>query len=128
MTMYLFSDIDITSGGDDVYEAFVTLKANWVELDALERSIATLANEATPTVADGRSFLTGGTTTITDFDDGETGQIIHVLAAHSLIITDGTNIFLSGSTNWTMTATDTLTLICIANNTWYELSRGDNGA
>lgn len=90
--------------------------------------IATLANEATPTVLDDNVVLTGGTTTITDFDDGVTGQMLTVIAEHSLDITDGTNIFLSGSANWSMTATDTLTLICKADNKWYEVSRGDNGA
>jgi hypothetical protein len=90
--------------------------------------IFTLANDATPSVAEGDKFLTGGTTTITDFDDGFTGQIIRVIAAHSLTITDATNIFLSAGGNWAMTDTDTLTLICKADNKWYELSRGDNGA
>lgn len=128
MALYVFTDIDITSGGDSFYEAVATSKANWAIIDGLEASIATLANEATPSVDAGRSFLTGGTTTITDFDDGITGQVIHIIAEHSLTITDGTNIFLSGSANWAMTATDTLTLICKADNKWYELSRGDNGA
>lgn len=86
------------------------------------------ADDATPSVALGNTFLTGGTTTITDFDDGTEGQIITVIAEHSLDITDGTNIFLSGSANWSMTATDTLTLVCKADNKWYEMARGDNGA
>jgi len=128
MALYVFTDIDITSGGDTFYEAISTCKANWAVIDGLEAAIATLADEATPSIDAGRSFLTGGTTTITDFDDGITGQVIHVIAEHSLTITDGTNIFLSGSTNWAMTATDTLTLICKADGKWYELSRGDNGA
>jgi len=71
---------------------------------------------------------TGGTTSITDFDDGYEGQQITVIADHPVTITDGTNIFLSGSANWTMTATDTLTLIQKADGKWYEISRGDNGA
>ncbi len=90
--------------------------------------IYTLANDATPSVAAGNKFLTGGTTTITDFDDGVEGQEIIVIAEHSLDITDGTNIFLSGSTTWTMTATDTLSLICKADNKWYEIARSDSGA
>ena len=91
-------------------------------------NIETLDNDATPSVAEGKIFLTGGTTTITDFDDGYTGQEITIIAEHGLVITDGTNIFLSGSANWTMSATDTLTLICKADGLWYEKSRGDNGA
>ena len=88
--------------------------------------IQTLANEATPSVSLGSNFLTGGTTTITDFDNGQEGQVIRVIAEHSLTITDGTNIFLNGSANFSMNATDTLTLIQKADGKWYELSRSDN--
>jgi hypothetical protein len=89
-------------------------------------SIHTLINDATPSVEGGRFFLTGGTTTVTDFDDGIEGQIITVMAAHVLTITDGTNIFLNGSANFTMAATDTLTLVCKTDNKWYEIGRSDN--
>jgi parallel beta-helix repeat protein len=93
-----------------------------------EGGIGTLEDNATPSVDGYQKWLTGGTTTITDFDDGRTGDIIYIIAEHTITITDGTNIFLSGSANFEMTATDTLTLICKADNKWYELSRGDNGA
>lgn len=89
-------------------------------------SIQTLANNATPTIEKGRLFLTGGTTTITDFDDGVEGQIVTVIAEHGITITDGTNIFLSGSGNFVMVATDTLTLVCKADGKWYEIGRSDN--
>lgn len=92
----------------------------------LSHTIITLVNDATPSVLNGRIFLTGGTTTITDFDDGITGQIITIIAEHTLIITDGTNIFLNGSANFTMNATDTLTLIQKADGKWYEIGRSDN--
>lgn len=88
--------------------------------------IATLADDATPSVAGGDRFLTGGTTTITDFDDGAEGQVITILAEHAITITDGTNIFLSGSANFTMAASDSLTLICKADGKWYETARSDN--
>ena len=95
----------------------------------LSHSITTLSTtDATPTVIAGSMFITADTTTITDFDDGVTGQVITVIAEYSSTITDGTNIFLSGSSNWAMTATDTLTLVCKADNKWYEISRSDNGA
>ena len=128
MALNVFEEIDITASGDDFYEAIEKCKANWALQDGLDSAIATLANDATPSVDAGLSFVTGGTTTITDFDDGITGQTIRVIAEHSLTITDGTNIFLSGSSNWAMTATDTLTLICKADGLWYEIARGDNGA
>lgn len=88
----------------------------------------TLADDATPSIKGFKNWITGGTTTITDFDDGFTGQQIRIFAEHSLTITDGTNIFLNGSSNFTMTDTDVLVLIQKSDGLWYEMSRGDNGA
>jgi hypothetical protein len=88
--------------------------------------IATLANSATPTVVGGRLFLTGGTTTITDFTNGYTGQEIIILSEHAITITDGTNMFLSGSANFVMASTDSLHLVQKADGNWYEISRSVN--
>jgi hypothetical protein len=85
-----------------------------------------LADSATPSVAVGNKFLTGGTTTITDLTDGYVGKIITMISEHAITITDGTNIFLAGSANFVMAATDTLTLIQKADGKWYELSRSVN--
>jgi hypothetical protein len=71
-------------------------------------------------------FLTGGTTTITNFSSGYIGQTFTLLGAHSVTITDGTNIFLSGSSNMSMVAGDSLTLIMKADGKWYEVGRGKN--
>ena len=103
----------------------VVLNNHGASVDGTTRAFG---DDATPSVAYGNIFLTGGTTTITDFDDGNAGKIITIIAEHSITITDGTNIFLSGSANWAMTATDTLTLVCKADNKWYEISRSDSGA
>ena len=89
----------------------------------------TLANDATPSVItdEARSkWLTGGTTTITDFDDGFIGQEIVVMSEHAITITDGTNIFLNGSANFVMASTDSLTLIQKVDGLWYEVSRSAN--
>ena len=88
--------------------------------------IRTLTDDATPSVQNGRLFLTGGTTTITDFDDGREGQLITIISEHAITITDGTNIFLNGSANFVMAATDTLSLVCKADGKWYEIGRSDN--
>jgi len=82
-----------------------------------------LVDDATPTIKHGKTFVTGGTTTITDFDDGTTGQIIVIIAAHTITITDGTNILLNGSGNYNMTPNDTLTLICRTDGKWSEIGR-----
>jgi hypothetical protein len=92
--------------------------------------INTLANNATPWVGyNGNTqnvYLTGGTTTITDFIDGVPGQEIKIISEHAITITDGTNIFLNGSTNFVMKATDALTLIQKADGKWYEMGRSVN--
>ena len=88
--------------------------------------VRTLSNVATPSVEGGRLFLTGGTTTITNLTGGIVGQIVNILSEHAITITDGTNIFLSGSGNFVMADTDTLMLVCKADGKWYEVGRSDN--
>lgn len=92
----------------------------------LEAGQTILANDATPSVKGLRACQSGGTTTITDFDDGYEGQIIYFMANHAITITDGTNIFLNGSANFVMASTDTLTLIQKNDGLWYEIGRSDN--
>lgn len=90
--------------------------------------ISQLANDATPSVLDGgRWWRTGGTTTITDFDDGIVGELIHVISEHSVTITHGTNIFLEGAANFAMVSGDVLTLIQKADTLWYEVCRKTTG-
>lgn len=89
-------------------------------------AIPAIADDATPSVLNGTVFLTGGTTTITDFDDGIEGQEITIIAEHTLIITDGTNIFTPTGGNLTMNATDILRLIQKADGKWYTISYSDN--
>ena len=89
-------------------------------------NVGALADDATPSVASKDVWRTGGTTTITDFDDGFTGQILHVLAEHAISITHGTDIVLDGRTTFVMAANDTLTLVQKANGNWYEIARSLN--
>jgi len=85
-----------------------------------------LANSAGPVVYGLSAARSGGTTTITNLVGGGLGQVFTLVAEHSLTITDGTNIFLAGSTNFAMNATDTLTVIRKSDGKWYEISRSDN--
>ena len=86
-------------------------------------TVATLANDATPSVAGGKLFLTGGTTTITDFDDGVVSQTIVILSAHAVTITDGSPIILATSANFVMAAGDSLILTMFNDQVWNETSR-----
>lgn len=82
----------------------------------------TLDSNATPTVNNGELFLTGDTTTITDFDDGYDGQTIFIKFSHAKTITHGSPIKLNGSADFVGASGDTLTLENIS-DVWYEQSR-----
>lgn len=106
--------------------SFTTGSGNIQNMDQAILGMVTLVNDATPDVNGGNTFVLGGTTTITDFDKGYHGQTITVVGgAFSTTITDGTNILLAPSSNFTMTAGDTLTLLLRADDKWYQLSQAD---
>ena len=89
-------------------------------------TVTTLADNATPSVSAGNLFKTGGTTTITDLDDGVVGQTVQILSEHAITITDGTNILLNGSENFVMAAGDVLVLTMYNDQVWVEDSRQVN--
>jgi parallel beta-helix repeat protein len=88
--------------------------------------IPVLDDTGTPSVKYADKATTGGTTAITDFDDGVIGQTITILAAASITITDNARIILSGSANFSMTVSDTLTLTMFTDQIWQEVSRSVN--
>jgi hypothetical protein len=47
MALNIYTDIDVTSGGDDVYESISTCKANWAIADAGTNSITTATTTLT---------------------------------------------------------------------------------
>ncbi len=87
------------------------------------------SGDTTPTagVQDGWLLITNaGATTITDFDDGYDGDIITVEFTNAnTTLTDGTNIYLSGSANYNPPA-NTIMQFLRRGNKWYELSRSNN--
>jgi len=93
-----------------------------------ELTITFTAADATPTVGAAKTFITAGTTAITDFDDGGLGDTIKILAASSITITDGSPIQLSGSVNFDMVSGDTLTLHMFNNQVWEETARSTTTA
>ena len=72
-------------------------------------------------------FDTGGTTAITDFDDGVVGQVIYITASHTVTVTDGSAIDLAAGSDYIMTATDTLILCMFDDQVWHEMGRSVNG-
>jgi hypothetical protein len=88
--------------------------------------VNTLAATATPSVANFILCNTSGTTAITNFTNGTTGQMIMVLANASITITNNATIQLAGATNFAMTDLDVLTLVQVSATVWREVSRSVN--
>jgi len=88
-----------------------------------ETAITFTSADATPTVGVGHTFITAGTTAITDFDDGVVGQTIKILGASSITVTHGSPISLSGSVNFDMVSGDSLTLHMFNDQVWEEIAR-----
>lgn len=90
--------------------------------------VRTLDNTGTPSVLNGRSFVTGGTTTITAFDDGIADQVITIRAAHSLTIdVTGTSIN-GGSADLSVAAGDILQFRTEDGTNWYLIGFMDASA
>ena len=87
----------------------------------------TLDNTGTPDVSLGTTFVTGGTTAITNFLNGRIGQIIVIRCANIVTFTYGSTIFLSGATNFVSTVGSTISFIKQDDGTstgvWYEIGR-----
>jgi len=92
--------------------------AGYVQLEGATRFNAqvTLANDATPDVSSGSWFVTGGTTTITDFDAGsgtlEDGHIIVIESAHAVTIDCAASTeFYCGTTDIVLADNDLITFV-----------------
>jgi len=81
------------------------------------------STDATPTIAESSTFITAGTTAITDFDDGEVGDTILILAASTITITHGSPISLKDVADYNMVSGDTLTLAMYNDQVWEEIAR-----
>ncbi|KKK83448.1 hypothetical protein LCGC14_2793270, partial [marine sediment metagenome] len=86
--------------------------------------LVTLDNTGTPSVKNGNLFETGGTTTITNLNDGKLGQIIFIKSDHAVTIEhNATQIHLGGHMDYPMLDDDTLTLGMFDDGVWHEISR-----
>lgn len=87
----------VDNDGENIVIEYNSTYGNLEHKYARNRQLQTLDNTGTPSVKNGDRFFTGGTTTITDFDDGIEGQEITVVSNHSVTI-DTTSTNLTGST------------------------------
>ena len=85
-------------------------------------------SDSNPSVKLGSLFYTINTTAtaITDFDDGEEGQLITIIMLDGYTsISESAEIILAGSANFQAGANKTINLIN-HNSAWYELARSGN--
>jgi len=90
------------------------------------RALVTAGNDATPTIAEAKFIkLSTDNTAVTDFDDGEVGDVIHVIGPTTgqTKITDSGSILLHNSDDFLMSSGDTLTLGMAVDTQWWELGR-----
>lgn len=85
------------------------------------------AADATPTVAGGNLFKSGGAVTITTFDNGVAGQTIHVISAHAVVYDFNANNLKCGSADITTAAGDVTSWIYDGTN-WYLINFMDVSA
>jgi len=81
------------------------------------------SGDATPAVNGCKSFITAGSTAITDFDDGIDGQMITVRAHGAITLTDSATLQLQGDDDFDMSLDDVVTLVNIGGTNWYETGR-----
>ena len=70
-----------------------------------------------------RLCKSGSATKITNFDDGQVGDVFSLLAAHDVTIIDGENIHLRRSRNFEMKAGDVVEFAMFDDQIWEEISR-----
>jgi len=101
------------------------------------KSIVALDNTGTPSVGNSMTgagvYTTGGTTTITDFDDGYAGQEITVFCLHSLTFDfttaqDADHNLDGSSADITADLGDILKFVCYDGTQWRLISNNDSSA
>ena len=100
-----------------------------INLTTFARIGSYTAADTTPSVADAEVFViaNSGSVSITTLDDGTAGQrVILIFSDSNTTIVHGSTVKLSGGSNFTSTANDTLTLV-LSGSVWYEVCRSVNG-
>ena len=121
------------AGEDTVITKNFTTRLFQTDLMKRVDGFLNLANDGTPSVVLGNLFKTSGTTNITDFDDGVTGQIITVLCKHSLTFDtttaqDADHNLDGSSADITADTGDILIFLCEDGTKWQLQSNNDASA
>jgi len=90
------------------------------------RATVTITNgDTTPTVAESSLFLIDAAVVITDFDDGQVGDVItfHCNTSSAVQIANNSAVALAGSKAWNMLSGDHITLVMFIDQVWQETGR-----
>ena len=84
----------------------------------------------TPTVAESNHFQTNDGTTLTDFDNGQIGDVITIQNSGTAcsVTHNGAILILAGAKDFNMVGSDTLTLGMFSDQVWHEIGRSRNRA
>ena len=133
ITNYFSGTISLTGEESVLVKQFHTDHLFYTEQIRKADNIGTLDDTGTPSVALGNIYKTGGTTTITDFDDGVEGQLLIVLCKHSLTFDfttaqDADHNLDGSSADITADTGDMLKFLCEDGTTWHLESNNDASA
>jgi len=119
--------------GNIEFDSWIELFVEYVRIlfkGKMSEVITFTDGDATPDVGNGNIFKTAntGATTITMFDGGSNGQVIHVIIADANTTIDftGTNLKGNAGVNWSPTTNDHMT--CIYDGTNWFCTISDNTA
>lgn len=112
---------------------FLATEIPYLNTDRMGRVIPALADNATPSILGSDEWLTGGTTGITDLDDGVLGQILRIQCKHSLTFDfttaqDADHNLDGSSADITVDAGDVLVFWCEDGTMWNLVSNLDASA
>ncbi len=117
----------VTASSTVVITGATTVNGGFAAAGTSGTFITFAAADATPTVAGGNLFKTGGAVTVTTFDNGVTGQTINVISAHAVTYDFNANNLKCGSADIVTAAGDVTTWIFDGTN-WYLLNFMDVSA
>ena len=90
-------------------------------------AVGTLDDTGTPSVTAGKFWITGGTTTITNFTGGVLGQELWIRSSHLVTVTANANIETANGSDFDMEPGRVMQLAQWATGVWTEVTRRSGG-
>ena len=117
----------VTAGSTLTVSGATTVNGGFAAAGTSGTFITFGAADATPTVAGGNLFKTGGAVTVTTFDNGVAGQTINVISAHAVTYDFNASNLKCGSAD-IVTASGDVTTWMFDGTNWYLLNFMDASA